>query len=105
MIIVTTKYKVRPETRDIVLGIAAKYRESAKSFEGNIEYMAMPAPSEDEIFSIEKWEEKEQLETYCESDVCKSFIADRSPYLIDGSKVTNIYTAKDTTIDVSIRLD
>ena len=95
MIIATSSYKVKPGTRDIVMGFAKEFREYAISCKGNIDYCPMPSPYDDDmIINIEKWETLEDVRTYARSNECKAFGAKRNEYLVEGSKQSGIY---DTT--------
>lgn len=100
MVIVSVKYLVMPGDRDKVLQFAMESRAIARTQPGNVEYCAMPSPNENEIMSIEKWETLEHLQSYIQTEGCKNFIAKRAPYLVEGSKITEIYQAELTDFEV-----
>ena len=91
MIVVIAKYSVTPGSRDKVLEFAKKSRAFAITLAGNLEYCAMASPEADEIIAIEKWQSIDNLKVYVTTDACKAFVESRKPYLIEGSKVTDIY--------------
>ncbi len=99
MVIVNVKYLVTDGNRDKVLSIAWDTRKVARTMPGNIEYCAYASPDGDnEIFSIEKWESLDHLKDYIETSCCQGFIKKRAPYLVEGSKVTEIYESHAVSI-------
>ena len=100
MIIVTVKYAAKSGCRDKVIELATAMARHSRTEKGCLAYDQLPSAENDQdIFVLEKWETKEDLNVHLKTSQFAKFNTDRKPYVVENSQSLQVFEANEVSLN------